>query len=186
VAAAEVLVFVPVSVGLVLLHRGSIKSTEEVARVVAVGRRLTLTIMVAGAVVLALLGNRLIPFVFGSAFERGATTMRLLLPGVCALGMWRVIVQGLAGAGHPDAKSVSAGLAAVLTVVLDLALTPRWGINGAAIASTIAYTGAFVVAARYARRLLRVGPVDLVLPRRSDVSAVMGEIRAQLAARRGT
>jgi len=186
VAAAEVLTFVSIGVGLVLLHRGSINTDEEVARVVAIGSRLTLVIMAAGALVLAVLGQTLIAFVFGSAFSSGVTTLRLLLPGVCALGLWRVIVQGLAGAGHPEAKSVSAGVAAVLTIGLDLALTPRWGINGAAVASTIAYTAAFAIAAGYARRLLGVGPVDLVVPRVSDVVAVMGEIRAQLAARRGT
>jgi len=184
VAAAEVLSFIPIAVGLVLLHRGSIQSKDEVARVVAVGSRLTLLIMVAGAVVLGVAGSRLIPFVFGAAFARGATTLRLLLPGVCALGLWRVIVQGLAGWGHPEAKSVSAGAAAVLTVALDLALTPRWGINGAAVASTVAYSGAFAVAAVYAARVLGIGLVDLVVPRARDVSAVIGEVRTQLASRR--
>jgi hypothetical protein len=47
------------------------------------------------------------------------------------------------------------------------------------VASTIAYTGAFLVAAGYAHRILGTSAADLVLPRPADVSGVISELRAQ-------
>jgi O-antigen/teichoic acid export membrane protein len=96
--------------------------------------------------VLALLGPLLISIVFGPAFSASYAPLLALLPGIVLLGGGKVLTSELAGRGYAHYNSINAGMALVLTVVLDLALIPRLGVTGAAIASTVAYSVIFVTA----------------------------------------
>lgn len=69
--------------------------------------------------------------------------MLALLPGVILLGGAKVLTNEIAGWGYPQYNSFNAGVALILTVILDLILIPRFGILGAALASSIAYTVIF-------------------------------------------
>ena len=53
---------------------------------------------------------------------------------------------------------MSAGVAAAATVVLDILLIPRFGINGAAVASSCAYTVALLMSLSVYRRSTGTGP----------------------------
>lgn len=84
--------------------------------------------------------------------------MLALLPGVVLLGGAKVLTNEITGRGYPHYNSINAGLALVLTVVLDLVLIPRYGVLGAALASSIAYSaisftaiGFYLKASRRAR-----------------------------------
>lgn len=72
--------------------------------------------------------------------------MLALLPGVVFLGSAKVLTNEIAGRGYPHYNSINAGLALVLTVILDLMLIPQYGVLGAALASSIAYMVIFFVA----------------------------------------
>jgi O-antigen/teichoic acid export membrane protein len=72
--------------------------------------------------------------------------MLVLLPGVILLGGAKVLTNEIAGWGYPHYNSFNAGVALILTVILDLILIPRFGILGAALASSISYTGIFFAA----------------------------------------
>ena len=64
----------------------------------------------------------------------------LLLPGIVSLTAVRVIASYLSGIGKPIYSTYTAAGAVILTVGLDLVLIPRYGISGAAAASSIVYT----------------------------------------------
>jgi O-antigen/teichoic acid export membrane protein len=51
----------------------------------------------------------------------------------------------MAGRGYPLYNSVNTSLTLMVTVLLDWVLIPRFGIIGAALASTIAYITMFVM-----------------------------------------
>jgi Na+-driven multidrug efflux pump len=57
-----------------------------------------------------------------------------------------VLTNEIAGRGYPQYNSINSGLGLVLTVILDLLLIPGYGVLGAAIASSVAYTAIFSVA----------------------------------------
>jgi O-antigen/teichoic acid export membrane protein len=81
-----------------------------------------------------------IPAIYGAAFDGATAPARILLAGLALEGVAAVITAFLYGAGRPGLNSwaMAAGLA--VTVALDLALIPRHGVIGAAIASAAAYT----------------------------------------------
>lgn len=86
-----------------------------------------------------------VPRLFGSDFEGAVVCLWLLAPGTVFLAMNSVLADLLQGRGRPLSTSAGEATGAVLTVVLLVTLTPRYGIKGAAVASSVAYAGATTV-----------------------------------------
>jgi Na+-driven multidrug efflux pump len=61
-----------------------------------------------------------------------------------------------------------AGVTLIVTVILDLMLIPKMGIQGAAIASSVAYTFNSLLVARVLKRKIGVRWRDLYIPTRAD------------------
>ena len=77
----------------------------------------------------------------------------LLLPGAIALSGSKILANELTARGFPGVNTVVAALGATATILSDLWLIPRYGIGGAAIASSVGYTLTFVlVLAAFRRR----------------------------------
>jgi Na+-driven multidrug efflux pump len=94
---------------------------------------------------------------------------------------------GLAGSGLPQFSSLIASTSFAVTLVGDLVLIPNHGIEGAALASSIAYfvSGLFALTVYCRKTNSRVS--DLLLLRRSDFSFLRaGLTRAHQVLRRST
>jgi O-antigen/teichoic acid export membrane protein len=115
-------------------------------------------------------GTIVILFAYGSKYHSAIVPMLVLLPGIWFLGMGGVIQGDLSGRGRPGLSSQLAGLAAVVTVVLDLVLIPPFGVIGAAIASVIAYTTYGIVSLRALSRLSGIPARSLLTPTRADIA----------------
>ncbi|MDP2895577.1 MAG: polysaccharide biosynthesis C-terminal domain-containing protein, partial [bacterium] len=146
VALAELLWYLPNAVGFVIFPKAAATKPEVMNLFTPRVFRITLGLTALGGVGLALFAKPLIAFVYSSAFIGAYPAMLALLPGVVLLGSGKVLTNEIAGRGFPHYNSINAGVALVLTVVLDVLLIPRYGIMGAAIASTVSYTAIFVTA----------------------------------------
>jgi len=93
----------------------------------------------AAALPLGLLAGPVLPFVYGSAFKAAVVPGQVLLVGLCVEGASGVVTAYLFGRGRPGLNSLAAMGGVVVTVVLDVLLIPRFGLMGAAVASTAAY-----------------------------------------------
>ena len=123
-------------------------------------------ILVIGAVI-AVGADLLLTGFFGREFGAGATALRISMVAMVPLSITRLLASDLKGRGRPGIVSIGAAVALVATVVFNLLLIPAMGIEGAAIASLIAYAlGACVLMAAF-RRLAEASPWSL-LPRASD------------------
>ncbi len=140
---AELLWVVPDAAGIVLLPRvASGPRGQDTARILAI----TAAISTSGALALWLAGPRFIPLVFGDPFSPAFTPLTLLLPGSIALALAKVLTNVIAGLASPRANAVAAvaGLAVALT--LNLLLIPRYGLAGAATATSVSYLVILMVA----------------------------------------
>lgn len=81
-----------------------------------------------------------IPLAFGAAFIPAVIPLWILLPGVFMYGVSGVLNSDLTGRGQPIIGTYASGTALITTIGLDLLLIPKWGIAGAALASSVAYT----------------------------------------------
>lgn len=102
-----------------------------------------------GALLAGLLAPLAIPWVFGKAYTGSVVPFVILLPGVVLWSYMSVISNSLAGMGCQGVNICGALLCLSINVVGDLMAIPRWGVQGAALASTIAFscTAVFTVLA---------------------------------------
>lgn len=137
-----------------------------------------------------------IHYIFGTDFSPAYLSMVLLLPGMLLLGLARIVVADISGRGHPQYGMMSAWIALIATVILDFLLIPSpfivfgvtvpalgWGINGAAIASSIAYAISFIVLTTAYRRLTGISLRELYLPRAAELREMVNRLRAALLRR---
>jgi stage V sporulation protein B len=116
-------------------------------------------------------GSAVILLAYGSQYRPAVVPMIVLLPGVWFLAMGGVIQSDLSGRGRPGASSKLAGVAAVVTLVLDFALIPPFGVIGAALASVIAYTTYGVASLIMLHRISGIPVRRLLVPTREDIAA---------------
>jgi O-antigen/teichoic acid export membrane protein len=177
VAATEILWVVPNNLGSVLMQRAARLPQVESDRLTQAVTRLTSLFLIVSSAVLAFVARPLVTWIFGSAFRGSVTPLLLLLPGTWALGLWKNVTNDLSGRGQPQSKAISAGLSAVATVLLDLLLIPKFGIDGAAVASSIAYMLAFGVSLVLYEHATGTGPLELIVPRPEDLSLLLATLR---------
>ncbi len=101
--------------------------------------RHTFFIMILGSLLLAFFIAPLIKILFGSAFLPSVRPLIILLPGIIAFGVGGVISSDLAGRGKPQFAIYAAFVCLIVNVILNILLIPKWGIEGAAFASTVSY-----------------------------------------------
>jgi O-antigen/teichoic acid export membrane protein len=146
VSLAELLWYLPNAVGFVIFPKAAATKPEVMNAFTPRVFRITLGFTALGGLGLSLVGRFLIQFIYSPAFIGAYIPMLMLLPGVVLLGGAKVLTNEIAGRGYPHYNSINAGLALILTVVLDLALIPRYGVAGAALASSLSYAAIFFTA----------------------------------------
>jgi O-antigen/teichoic acid export membrane protein len=146
VGLAELLWNFPHAVGFVIFPKAAASNPETMKVFASRVFRITLIVTTFGAIGLVAVGKPVITLLYSSAFVDAYTPMLILLPGVILLGGAKVLTNELAGWGYPHYNSLNAGVAFILTVILNLTLVPRYGILGAALASSMSYTAIFFMA----------------------------------------
>lgn len=107
------------------------------------------------ALFIAAAGYWLFPFLFGAAFTQMYVTLLLYLPGFLSLCVLTVLAAYLAGAGFVKINLIAAAITLFVVIAVDILLIPLWGINGAAMASSVAYTVCLLYTLRHAKRKLK-------------------------------
>lgn len=112
----------------------------------------------------------LIPLVLGEPFLPAQGTMVVLLLAQVPLSGIVVLTQSLIAAGRPGSPLLGEAAALVTTVVLVMVLFPRWGIEGAAVATLAGRAVSIVVLLGLVRRVVVAAPLwRFVVPTRSAV-----------------
>ena len=153
---ADMLWLLPSVIGAILFPRLSAAADVTVQWSLTVRTlRWTLVGLVPILAVTALIAEPAIRIMFGSDFDAAAPALRILCAAVLFWGSTSILSQFLAARGLPWIVVVVWGLGFALNLGLNLAFVPSMGIEGAALASLIAYAAVFVgialVAVRWAR-----------------------------------
>ena len=138
---------------------------ESVARVI----RHTVILQVPTAVVAVAVLFLVIPLVYGSEFHQSIALGLLLLPGVLAASVAKVVSPVITGRGFPIYSVYNVLITVPVTVVLYLVLIPPLGATGAALASTASYTLTTVLAMYFYRRATGNSVRAALVPTIADV-----------------
>ncbi len=139
-------------------------------------------ILVQSAIIIALIiaAPELVTFLYGHTFAPAVLPLQTLLPGALGYTIYKTLYSYLLGNGKPSSGIWSTGISLTVTVVLDLLLIPRLGIEGAAITSSIAYclNGLVILIAFVSDSHLH--PLEAVIPTLQDVSALFTQVFGQV------
>lgn len=142
VAVMVALLTNPLTSGLSAALFGHLRDEPSESRALArfhLSLRVTLVLSSAVALALAIFAPLLLRVVFGAQFAPASTALRLLLPGSVAFDLQGVITTKLLSEGRPGETSRGAMVGAVITVVGLVLLAPRFGTNGAAAVTSLAW-----------------------------------------------
>lgn len=140
VVLAELLWHLPNAFGTTLFPKVAGATEARAHELTSFLSRNLLLIMIGTALVLGVLAKSLVLLLFGSSFLPALIPLWILLPGVIALGIMRILCTCFQGRGKPEYGTYLTIVSVSFTVALDLVLIPKFGIIGAAIASTAAYS----------------------------------------------
>ena len=145
-AISEILWRIPNVAGSVLLPRLVKAGDRRSARISARVNRIVFLFTAICVVPLAFAAKWVVWLMFGKEFVEAGPVIVVMLPGVLALTMFKLLVPNLVMMGRAWTFSFSVFLSVIVMVALDVVLIPGMGILGAGIASSIAYSVAgFVV-----------------------------------------
>jgi O-antigen/teichoic acid export membrane protein len=110
-----------------------------------------------------------VPLVYGAPYRASVPPLLILLPGVISMGIFKVLTRNFTSRNRQQISILASSVALVLIVSLNLFLIPRWGVAGAALASTIGYTAAGMVLLTFFLRDSKLPWQEVLLPRRSEL-----------------
>jgi O-antigen/teichoic acid export membrane protein len=183
VLLAEKLSHIPESVQVVLFPRLSALDAAEANRLTPRVVRSSLLATAVAAVALWLLSRPLLLLFFGSEYVDSLAAFRVLIPGVVMLSIGKILSTDFSGRDKRVYYTVGTAIAFGVNVALCVAWIPRWGIVGAAWASTVAYTVQAVVMLAFFRKLSGRGALETVVPGREELALGRALFRKALGRR---
>lgn len=145
---AELIWFVPSVIQAALLQNvsdhwsnGRIEAINENVKIGLKYAFLTVTLLAVGLFGLA---PEFLSIYFGTEYEASALSLRILLVGTFFFGLSRILVPVLQATGWIRYIESVTVVALVVNVGLNLLFIPRYGIEGAAVATAISYCVIFV------------------------------------------
>jgi len=169
---------IPGAVGTALLPELAAQRDGSAAGFAAsVARQISMQ-MAAIALALAPAGMIGIPLLFGDDYRDAVPAFLLLLPGMAALASSRVLGRYFAIVGQQRVVTVARACALLLNVGLNLALVPRLGITGAALAALLSYLFESVAVAFGFVHISGSSFIGAFAWRRSDLEPYLARARA--------
>ncbi len=170
VGVAEKLWLISQSAGTVIFPEVSSESnSKRLKEFTPLICRNVLFISFLGAIALFLMAPLLITFLYSKQYSKSVLPLQILLLGIIPISGSRILSNDFAGRGKPILNTYLNGFSVITNVVLNLIFIPKWGIAGAAWASTISYTlvasGTFVVYAKISGNKIS----DIIFIKRSDL-----------------
>lgn len=181
VLIGEVLWFIPQTLSVVLLPHVSRMAHEDSTNLTSQICRLTFASSGAGALVVLIVAPFLVKIIFGVDFMPAVSPLWLLLPGMIFESGTRILSSFFVGRGWPMTSTISAALVFGSNLLINLWSIPRFGILGAALASTISYTLGLLYLLWAYQRLTMSSYRSLLFARRQDFELVYERIRGLVA-----
>ncbi|MFI5396477.1 MAG: polysaccharide biosynthesis C-terminal domain-containing protein [Candidatus Binatia bacterium] len=142
---AELVLFVPESLGLVIYPRQAGSAVGELQELTARSCRHVMFTTTLGGLALVLIGPRLVVAWYGQAYAPAGPPLYYLMPGVVMMSLFFILSRNFTSQNRQGINILASGIALGSNVLLNLFLIPRMGISGAALATLLSYSLATLV-----------------------------------------
>jgi len=174
--------FLANAVATVLIPRLAASNDEEAARMTPLLCRNTLFMSALGALAIGVLAPWFVPLFFGDDYSDSVRPLLWLLPGTVALSGSKILASYIFSQGKPGLNSLITIGSLAVTIVADFALIPKFGVAGAAVASTLAYAAHFGLALIVYRQLSGASISEALFIRGEDLRRYVALARQRLPA----
>ncbi|QIM68777.1 oligosaccharide flippase family protein [Basfia succiniciproducens] len=176
------------AVSTVLLPRLSNKLGEggdekEVAKLTLDSARLTFIVTLIIGIAFACLSSIVVRILFGVEYDKAVYVILLLLPGILAWTPSRILANDLAARGFAELNLKNSYWVFGINTALSLCLVPLWGLIGASVATSIAYSMDLVLRLIAFNQVTQSRAFLHIIPRISDFGTVINFIKGLRNAR---
>lgn len=121
-----------------------------------------------GALAIFFLARWIVVLLYSETFLPAVRPLQILLPGIVTLSAGQVLANDIAGRGRVMLNNYTGLVTVATNVILNILWIPRYGISGAALASTVSYTATLVSVLFFYCRLSGNSWTKALLPQRRD------------------
>ncbi|MDU7453387.1 polysaccharide biosynthesis C-terminal domain-containing protein [Clostridium saudiense] len=137
--AEQVWVFASAISSVMFPYITSIENDEDKSKVTSLTFKIVMVVTFMAIIVLFFASN-LIRFVYGEDYYGSIIPLKILLIGVFSLSLGKILANDIASRGKPELNALSNLMGLLVNVIFNILLIPRFGIAGAAMATSISYT----------------------------------------------
>ena len=131
--------------------------------------RNVLLITAIGAILLFVLSYWFIILLYSNKFLNSVLPFQILLIGSVTMSGWRILANDLYGRGKPELNIYISLASVALNIILNILWIPNFGITGAAWATSISYTFAFILIVIVYAKISKNSIVRVILIEKSDI-----------------
>lgn len=128
------------SIGSVVYPKMTNVETQERTRLTNKTVRVVFFISVLTVLSLFMTVQFLIPFLYGESYRGSVLPVRILLVGILMISISRLMSNHLAASNKPQITLASKSATFLLNIILNIVFIPKYGVNGAAVATSISYS----------------------------------------------
>lgn len=170
-ALSEKIWLISQSAGTILFPRvSSEKDESRLKKFTPIVCRNVLFITAIGAIFLFVLGHWIITLLYSMRFLESILPFHILLIGSVTMSGWRVLANDLYGRGKPELNIYISLVSVVLNIILNILWIPKFGIAGAAWATSISYTFAFIIIVIVYIMISGNSILNIILIQKSDIA----------------
>lgn len=181
VMIAEMIWYIPNAVGYVLFPKISASDPQTADRITPQVSRITLSLTILTGIGISLVSSPVIQLLFGERFASAARPLNILIPGVIALGITKVLGNDLSARGKPEYPTITSSIALALSAGISIMVIPAYGIVGAACATSLSYCASALTISLLYWRHTRNHPSVFLIPQKCDFVLLKDAVRGALS-----
>jgi len=164
--------YLPVAIAQVLLPLVSGKGDEEGNRMTPVIVRVGFACVIFASICLAILGKLLIIWLPGANYLPALPALLILIPGAAIFSLAKMLSGDLMGRGKPMYGMIISMAAFFANIIAGILLIPRFGIIGAAAASSVTHAFAGMMFLYYFLQESGLSASEVLIPRWGDLQLI--------------
>ena len=145
------------------------KNEDKRRQLTPIISRNVLWITLTGGVILFFAIEGIIDFLYSKEFSSAVVPLQILLIGIVARSSSRVLANDIAARGMPEKNSILSLFALIINITLNLIWIPKFGIAGAAWATTVSYTLTFIGRTIIYSHISKNNFIQILIPQKSDL-----------------
>ncbi len=146
---------------------------EKKIKITSFSIKVTMYLTTLGAMVLYLIADWTVVYIFGSGYSQVPDVIIYMIPGVVSLSVSRVIANFIAAHGKPEINMYGTLVVLIVAVIMNLILIPKFGLVGGAIATSVSYFISMLLRMISYIYITKTTIFNLFLPSKGEIHMVL-------------